>query len=90
MEKQQLIDELNRVHEELQNLEDFDDEVVSALGQLATDIRGLVDRFDASTPDELADEHSSLSNRIEEIESQYPIATRFLSQMTDFLAMIGI
>lgn len=87
MEKRELIQQLNELHQELQQLEDVDGEVVEALTQIALDIRDLAEHTDHPAADEQANE---LQQRVEQLEIEHPTAARFLSQMTDFLAMIGI
>ncbi len=87
MEKNELVQQLNELHQELQQLEDVDGEVVEALTQIALDIRDLAERQDHPLA---GDQASELQQRVEQLEVEHPTAARFLSQMTDFLAMIGI
>ena len=70
------------------------DETIDALGQLVTDAGGILDQlkegdsgFDADT---VRIEHEDLTDRIMKFESEHPQVTRFLHQVTDVLAMMGI
>lgn len=91
MNKQELIQNLNQIHRELQNLEDVDGGVIEALAQIAVDIRELAEREGEQVDgQDHADQVGQLQQRVEQLEIEHPTAARFLAQMTDFLAMIGI
>ena len=86
-----LHEELSAINDDLKTAEQVDDEAIDALGQLVTDACQLVDRAKLAHAEEsdLAERHDLLE-RIMKFESNHPRVTRFLSQITDVLAMMGI
>jgi Domain of unknown function (DUF4404) len=83
--------ELVAVNEELESDGDVDKQTIEALGQLVTDVNILCDKYeDPDQHDSTSPEHLALTDRIKRFESSHPRIVRFLSQMTDILAMIGI
>ena len=82
--------ELSDINSDLNSTEQIDEETVDALGQLVTDVGGLVDRAKVINDDSTEDEHQNVADRIIEFEAHHPRVTQFLSQLTDLLAMIGI
>ena len=81
--------ELAFINEDLMSVEKVDDGTVDALGQLVSDVGLLVDRANkiAGASDS---EHGDLLDRVKQFENEHPRVTRFLSQVTDLIAMIGI
>jgi hypothetical protein len=55
---------------------------------VARDIRQLVEGQSEPAPPETLG--SAVRERLEQLESEHPVVTRFLSQMTDFLGLMGI
>ncbi|MGI9519198.1 MAG: DUF4404 family protein [Pirellulaceae bacterium] len=92
MKLRQLHEELSLMEAELNRLDGVDESTIDALGQLTTDVSALVDRANQITKaDEPAAAHESdVFDRIHKFESEHPQVTRFLSQLTDVLASIGI
>ena len=86
-----LHEELASINQDIGALDQVDDETIDALGQLVTDVSGLVDQTkEIAESDESVVETDDLLERISKFESEHPSVTRFLSQMTDLLAMLGI
>ncbi len=83
--------ELSAINDDLKSVEQVDDEAIDALGQLVTDACELVDRAKIANEVEtdLTERHDLL-DRIMQFETDHPRVTRFLSQITDVLAMLGI
>jgi hypothetical protein len=88
-----LHEELAVINEDLRAVEQVDEETVDALGQLVSDVACLVDKaneivepFEEEHPTESKD----LMARIRQLEDEHPRVTRFLSQVTDLIGMIGI
>lgn len=98
MSKTEFLVRLRDLHEELSSInidldpsERVDEETIDALGQLATDVGQLVDQAKSQVESETpAVEHRDMLDRVNAFEAQHPRVTRFLSQMTDLLAMMGI
>ena len=91
MRLRDLHEELSSINIELDPGEHVDDETISALGQLVTDVGTLVDQAKAEyAKEKISEEHKSLSEQIAEFDRKHPRVREFLSQMTDVLAMIGI
>lgn len=89
-DRKQLLEQLAALHRELRDARDLDKPVMEALLQIAGDIRGLVEKSgDAPAATDL-EKHSFLSEQVEKFETNHPVATRFLAQLTDLLGSIGI
>jgi hypothetical protein len=83
--------ELSAINDDLNSAEQVDDEAIDALGQLVTDACELVDRAKIAKEAELdLSERHDLLDRIMQFETNHPRVTKFLSQITDVLAMMGI
>lgn len=89
MAKEALLRQLDELHRELQSIKEVEPTALESLQRVAEDIRGLVERSSAGES-LVAAESQSVREQIEQLESEHPIVTRVLSQMTDFLAMLGI
>jgi hypothetical protein len=89
MPKAALLKRLDEFHAELNSVRDLDAESIEALQRLAGDIRNLIEGppVEPSQGEALG---ASLREQIEQLESEYPLATRLLSQMTDVLGLLGI
>jgi len=86
----QLHEELAGINDQLGSAEHVDSETVDALGTLVTDVGSLVDHaLEINDKDRLSERHALL-DRIMRFESNHPQVTRFLSQLTDVLVLIGI
>ena len=88
-----LHEELSFINDDLESVKQVDEETIDALGQLVTDVSQLIDRAkesasQAEEPD-LGERHDLL-DQIMKFETDHPRVTRFLSQVTDVLAMMGI
>lgn len=86
-----LHEDLSGINIDLESAEEIDEETINALGQLVTDVGGLIDQAKAKTEHvSLAEEHQNLVDRIVSFDANHPRVSAFLSQMTDVLAMMGI
>lgn len=91
MRLRELHEELSAINDDLKAAEQVDEETVDALGQLVTDAGGLVDQAKAAnTPTEVVPENHELLDQVMKFETEHPRVIRFLSQLTDLLAMMGI
>ncbi|MFT7630189.1 MAG: hypothetical protein ACI87E_001195 [Mariniblastus sp.] len=98
MSKTELLIRLRDLHEDLSGInidldskEQIDEDTIDALGQLATDVGGLIDQAKDLVENDSSDEaHQDLLDRVASFDTQHPKVTRFLSQMTDLLGLIGI
>lgn len=96
MTKSDLLIKLRNLHEELAVINDdlkheqkIDEKTIDALGEVVTDVSRLVD-FAKDNLHIDTEEHKDVVDRIVEFQSDHPQVTRFLSQVTDMLAMMGI
>ena len=91
MRLRELHEELSSMNDDLKNMEEIGQETIDALGELVSDVSELADQADAAqrAHTELEEEHD-LSDRILQFRADHPRVTRFLSQITDVLAMMGI
>ena len=91
MRLRELHEELSAINDDLKSAEQVDDQTIDALGQLVTDASGLVDRAHAVQDTETdVEENHELLDQIMKFETQHPRVVRFLSELTDLLAMMGI
>jgi ABC-type transporter Mla MlaB component len=88
MSKAALLKRLDELHLELNGIKEVDAEALEALQRVARDIRQLVEGQSEPAPPETLG--SAVRERLEQLESEHPVVTRFLSQMTDFLGLMGI
>ncbi len=87
----ELHEQLSGINDDLNSAEQIDDQTIDALGQLVTDTSSLVDYANATnTGETITEGHRDLTDRIVQFENSHPRVTEFLTQMTDFLTMIGI
>jgi len=89
-----LHEELNAINDDCKASEQVDDDTIDALGQLITDAVDMLDHppgEDLPSADSHPElDHNILKSRIEQFETEHPHVTRFLSQFSDLLAMMGI
>ena len=86
-----LHEDLSSINDDLKITEKVDDETIDALGQLVTDLNQLADQVkDIKEQDIDLTERHDLLDRVMRFETKHPHVTRFLSQITDVLAMMGI
>lgn len=101
MSKAEILAKLRDLHEELTSINSdcqpeqaVDDQTIDALGQLITDAVDMLDESPSqeSSPssNDVTIDHGVLKDRIEKFETDHPHVTRFLSQFSDLLAMMGI
>ncbi len=86
-----LNEDLTSINEDLDSAEPIDSSTIDALSHLIDDITERVER--ANVPKQASadtGEHGDLNDRIVQFETDHPRVTRFLSQLTDMLAMMGI
>ncbi len=86
-----LHDDLSSINEQLSRGEQVDETTIDALGQLVTDVAGIVDNAKGQLNAEPGSpEHSDLMQRVTQFESDHPRVTSFLAQIVDLLGMSGI
>lgn len=98
MTKKELLARLRELHEELSEFnfdlsadEHVDEETIEALGQLVTDVGGLVEQAKLGVvEDEIQEEHQNLLDRFAQFDGEHPHVSQFLSQMSDLLGLMGI
>jgi hypothetical protein len=90
MDKQQLRDRLQQLHQELQQVETVDAQDREELQKLGADIRKLLDSQEdhQANPDEGFVER--LREGIERFEAKHPDLTLMMGQLADMLARMGI
>lgn len=91
MRLRELHEVLSAINDDLKAAEQVDEQTVEALGQLVTDAGGLVDQAKAANnPKDVVSNNHELLNQVMKFETEHPRVIRFLSQLTDLLAMMGI
>jgi peptidoglycan hydrolase CwlO-like protein len=89
MDKQQLREQLEKLHAELQDVESLNDKDRALLQNLASDVREVLNREDEHT-----EHYNSLGERLKEtvaeIEASHPRITLLMRQIIDQLAFMGI
>lgn len=88
MSDQQLKDLLTRLHKELENTDKVDSETLELVRELDSEINRLVDS------DSDSDEFENVMDRAKSVETRFavdhPAAERFLREIIDSLAKVGI
>jgi len=89
MDKQQLREQLEKLHAELQDVESLNEKDRALLQNLASDVREALNR-----EVEHAEHYNSLGERLKEtvaeIEASHPRITLLMRQIIDQLAFMGI
>ena len=89
MDKQQLREQLEKLHAELQDVESLNEKDRALLQNLASVVREALNR-----EDEHAEHYNSLGERLKEtvaeIEASHPRITLLMRQIIDQLAFMGI
>lgn len=89
MENEQLLATLRELHRELNEDQKLGDEARSALRELAADIHRALD-LKEPTQEHVGPISDRVKEMVAEFEADHPNVTSLLSQMTEFLARIGI
>ena len=88
MNDQQLRDLLARLHQELENTDKVDTETLELVRELDTEINRLVESDPGS------DEFDNVMDQARAVETRFavdhPVAERFLREIIDALAKVGI
>jgi phage terminase Nu1 subunit (DNA packaging protein) len=88
MSDQQLKDLLTRLHKELENTDKVDSETLELVRELDSEINRLVDS------DSDSNEFENVMDRAKSVETRFavdhPAAERFLREIIDALAKVGI
>ncbi|MEN9205156.1 MAG: DUF4404 family protein [Thermostichales cyanobacterium BF4_bins_65] len=83
MDKQELIKELEQLHQELQHVTSLDPQERSLLAQVALDIRHLLEA-------ERHQELISLGHRMDQLAAAYPRASLLMGKIANALANMGL
>ena len=79
---------LNKLHDALENADDLDEETLELVRELDEDINRLVDS------DSSDEEYDNVIDRAQSVETRFavdhPVAERFLREIIDALAKVGI
>ncbi len=90
MSDQQLRDLLARLHKELENTDEVDAETLELVRELDTEINRLVE----PESDSGSDEFDNVMDHAKSVETRFavdhPVAERFLREIIDALAKVGI
>jgi hypothetical protein len=88
MDDKQLRDLLARLHKELENTDEVDTETLELVRELDTEINRLVESDSGS------DEFDNVMDQAKAVETRFavehPVAERFLREIIDTLAKVGI
>jgi len=88
MSDQQLNDLLTRLHKELENTDEVDTETLKLVRELDTEINRLVESDTGSEGfDNVMDQAKAVETRF---AVDHPVAERFLREIIDALAKVGI
>ena len=89
MANELLLQRLERLHQELANVKEVDSRTIESLERLNADFRRLLESpksDETDTPSEV----TSIREQIEQLNSAHPLVVRFVSQVTEGLASLGI
>jgi hypothetical protein len=84
-----LLQRLERLHQELANVKEVDSRTIESLERLNADFRRLLESPKSDETD-TPTEASSIREQIEQLNSAHPLVVRFVSQVTEGLASLGI
>jgi Domain of unknown function (DUF4404) len=90
MEDPELRETLEKLHQELEQADDLDDESRRRLQHLMSDIRITLDREGASTPEHYQSLGDQLTDGIQRYEISHPSLTVAMRHALDILSGIGI
>ena len=90
MTKVELNHQLERLHEELQQIDSVDEHGQQLLQNLMSDIQKLIDSGDRSQKDVSERLGDGLKDGIELFEASHPQATMLMAQVIDALQKMGI
>lgn len=89
MSKELLLKRLNQLHHDLQTVKELDLATLDSLQRLEHDIRNLLGPKSQADTSELADANT-IREQIERLEHEHPLAMRFVQQLSEGLASLGI
>ena len=84
-----LLQRLERLHQELANVKEVDSQTIESLQRLNADFRRLLESPKSDETD-TPSEANSIREQIEQLNSAHPLVVRFVSQVTEGLASLGI
>jgi len=90
MDKQQLDQSLEQLHEELQQVNSVDENERKILQKLAADIHELLDQKEDAQPQRYKRLGEGLRQELERLEISHPSLTMLMGQVIDALAKMGI
>jgi len=90
MEDPELRDTLEKLHQELEQTDDLDDESRQHLQHLMGDIRATLDREGDSTPEHYQSLGDQLNDSIQRYEISHPSLTAAMRHAMDILSGVGI
>ena len=90
MEDPELRDTLEKLHQELEQTDDLDDESRQHLQHLMGDIRLTLDREGDSTPEHYQSLGDQLNDSIQRYEISHPSLTAAMRHAMDILSGVGI
>lgn len=80
---------LEQLHRELAQVKEVDSETLESLQRLSADFRRLLENPKSGKTD-TPSEAISIREQIEQLNSSHPLVVRFVSQVTEGLASLGI
>ncbi len=89
MDKQQLREQLEKLHAELQDVESLNDKDRALLQDLASDVRDVLNR-EVEHPEHYNSLGERLKEAVAQIEASHPRLTLLMRQVIDQLAFMGI
>ena len=89
MSDERLRDELEKLHEALADVHEFDEATVNAMKQVASDIDRVLEEEEVPSG-QVQDLRQRIDDLVLEFETKHPRVSNVLSQLTDLLAGMGI
>ncbi len=80
---------LEQLHRELATVKEVDSQTLEALQRLTADVRRLLESSKSDAAG-LPSEATSIREQIDRLNSEHPLVMRFVSQVTEGLASLGI
>lgn len=90
MERDQLLDTLRRLHQELSQSDSIDAQTREAFDKVAADVERLTDPEQPTTDEEAAESKEGLNGLLSEFEAEHPRLAEMIGRVADGLANLGI
>lgn len=90
MDRDQLLEAVKRLHEQLAEIDQIGPETRAALADVAADLERLLDPDDETTADDVKTSSEGVRGYLAEFEAEHPQLAESIGRLADGLANLGI